>query len=75
MTSQLPPATQFVLHVIAESAPTTRRELCKNLDLSDRTIDRALQRLEDEGHIERKPDPSDNRVSRVNLSDKDLANQ
>lgn len=46
----------------------TQRELAEALDVSSVTIGRILERLEEDGWIERRPDAQDRRVYRLHLT-------
>lgn len=57
----------FMLHTAGES---TQKELVELTGLDGWSITRAVQPLEAEGYLERRIDPSDNRLTRVRLSAK-----
>lgn len=65
----LPPSARYALHLIEEHGVRRRTELLDETTLSERTIDRALRRLEDHGYIRRDRDGEDLRICRINLTD------
>lgn len=60
----------FMLHTVGES---TQKELVELTGLDGWSITRAVQPLEAEGYLERRLDPSDNRLTLVRLSPKGRA--
>lgn len=68
------PAQCATVSAIAESArPVPMTELAKRLGLAVSTVTRCLDRLADMGLVARFEDPSDRRVTLVNLTDAGLA--
>ncbi|MBN1314919.1 MAG: MarR family transcriptional regulator [Anaerolineales bacterium] len=59
----------FLLSCLWENEGLTHTELANQLGVQPATISVALQRMEKTGFIERQPDPDDQRVSRVFLTD------
>lgn len=60
---------QFVLVALWEAEGLTQSELAERLHRSPATITHMLQRMEKAGFVERRPDPKDQRVSRVYLTE------
>ena len=60
----------FVLRVLWEQEGLTQARLAERLDIKPATATKMLQRMEKAGLIDRKPDPSDQRLSRVYLTEK-----
>lgn len=58
-----------VLHLLWEQDGLTHGELAERLGLTPATISRMLQRMEKNGFVQRRPDPTDQRVSRVYLTE------
>lgn len=64
----LPPSAKYVIFVIKVSGGSiTRTRLKEKTDLADRTLDRALDRLESEGIVRRDRDTSDLRFVRIEI--------
>lgn len=61
-----PPILKLLNHKEGQS----QKELMQDRPVSPATLTRSLQRLEKNGFIEKKADPSDNRLSRVYLTGK-----
>ena len=59
----------FVLRALWKQDGMTHSELAELLDRSPATITKMVQRMERAGFVERRPDPGDERVSRVYLTD------
>jgi DNA-binding MarR family transcriptional regulator len=59
----------FVLYALWEQDGITQSELTERLDRSPSTITKTVQRMERAGFVKRCPDDSDERVSRVCLTD------
>ena len=55
----LPPSAKYVHYVLEEDAPLTREELLDETGLCERTLDRALDRLQDGNYIRSDRDNSD----------------
>lgn len=59
----------WMLKMLWEHNGMTQSELADSLDRSPSTITKMVQRMERSGFVERRPDPDDERVSRVHLTD------
>ena len=64
-----------LLHALWEQQGQTHTELAARLNVTPATITKMLQRMEKAGFILRKPDPTDQRVSRVFLTEAGLTVQ
>jgi DNA-binding MarR family transcriptional regulator len=62
------PGQALCLRMLAERDGTSQRELACSLHLSAPTVTAMLQRMEKAGTIERRPDATDQRVTRVHLT-------
>ncbi len=60
---------QFVLCTLWTQEGITHSELADVLHVHPATVTNALKRMERAGFVERRPDPADQRVSRVYLTD------
>jgi DNA-binding MarR family transcriptional regulator len=60
---------QFVLCTLWAEEGLTHSELADRLNVHPATVTNALKRMERAGFLERRPDPEDQRVSRVYLTD------
>lgn len=60
---------QFVLCALWKEEGLTHSELAERLSVSAATVTNGLKRMEHAGFLERRPDPEDQRVSRVYLTD------
>jgi DNA-binding MarR family transcriptional regulator len=58
-----------VLQALWEQEGLMHTELARRLQVQPATITRMLQRMEKAGFVERRPDPDDQRVSRVYLTE------
>lgn len=58
-----------LLHILWEYEGCTQTELAEALHLAGATVTKMLQRLEEAGFVERRPDAEDQRVSRVYLTE------
>ncbi len=58
-----------VLRTLWEKEGLTQSELAERMQIAPATVTKMLQRMEKTGFITRKPDPDDQRVSRVYLTD------
>ena len=58
-----------VLHALWEKEGLTHSDLAARMHVTPATITKMIQRMEKAGFIERRPDPEDQRVSRVYLTD------
>lgn len=64
------PGQPPVLFVLAKKSGLKQRELAKHLHIQPATLTVMLKRMESSGFVSRSPDPQDQRVSRVYLTDK-----
>jgi DNA-binding MarR family transcriptional regulator len=62
------PVQAFCLRILAEHDGMSQRELAHALRLSPPTVTAMLKRMERAGTIERRPDATDGRVTRVHLT-------
>lgn len=60
---------QFVLCALWNKEGITHSELADRLGVHPTTVTNAVKRMERSGFVERRPDPRDDRVSRVYLTD------
>ncbi len=60
---------QFVLCALWKEEGITHSELADRLGVHPTTVTNAVKRMERSGFVERRPDPRDERVSRVYLTD------
>ncbi len=58
-----------ILRLLWDEEGLTHNELALRLNVTPATMSRTLQRMEKAGFVVRKPDPDDQRVSRVYLTD------
>jgi len=58
-----------VLHALWEQEGITHSDLAARMHVTPATITKMIQRMEKAGFVERRPDPQDQRVSRVYLTD------
>lgn len=58
-----------VLHYLQEQDGLSHSELGRRLDVSPATVTKMIQRMEKAGFVQRQPDPADQRVSRVYLTE------
>ncbi len=58
-----------VLRALSEQEGLKHTELAERLRVTPATITRMLQRMEKAGFVERRPDPEDQRISRVYLTE------
>ncbi|MXV62058.1 MarR family transcriptional regulator [Natronorubrum sp. JWXQ-INN-674] len=66
----LPPSAKYIVFALeAEDGAATRCELQERTDLAERTLDRALDRLEGAGVIRRDRDAEDLRFVQVEFSE------
>lgn len=64
---------RLVMSHLAVSGPMTQLDLVRLTRLKPPSVSVLLRRMEDEGYIARKPDKSDRRVMRVQLTEKGRA--
>lgn len=60
---------QGILHVLWQQEGRAHSELAEELRVSPATISNAVKRMERAGFVLRRPDPEDERISRVYLTD------
>lgn len=60
---------QFVLCALWKEEGITHSELAERLQVHPATVTNAIKRMERAGFVERRPDPEDQRVSRVYLTE------
>ncbi len=58
-----------VLYALWEKDGLTHGELAQRLQITPATVTRMIQRMEKSGFLQRRPDPGDQRVSRVYLTE------
>ena len=63
------PGQALCLRMLAERDGISQRELARGLHLSAPTVTAMLQRMEKAGTIERRPDGTDKRITRVHLTE------
>ncbi len=63
------PGQEFVMMHLWDAGPVRQSELIKAVDLDPSTVTKMLQRLEQSGHVRRRPDPADRRAVLVEASD------
>ncbi len=59
----------FLLNVLWNEEGLAHSELASRMEVTPATITKMLQRMEDAGFVNRQPDPDDQRVSRVYLTE------
>ncbi|MET8688845.1 MarR family winged helix-turn-helix transcriptional regulator [Streptomyces sp. NPDC004732] len=62
------PGQEFVMMHLWEAGAVRQSELIKAVDLDPSTVTKMLQRLEQAGHVRRRPDPADRRAVLVEAS-------
>jgi DNA-binding MarR family transcriptional regulator len=62
------PGQEFFLNQLWDQDGLTLSQLAQNMEVQPATITKMLARLERAGMVEKRPDPDDNRVSRVYLT-------
>ncbi|MFJ4775699.1 MarR family winged helix-turn-helix transcriptional regulator [Streptomyces sp. NPDC088762] len=65
----LHPGQEFLMMHLWDSGAVRQSELIKTLGLDPSTVTKMLQRLEQSGHVRRRPDPSDRRASLVEATE------
>jgi DNA-binding MarR family transcriptional regulator len=63
------PGQEFVMMHLWEAGPVRQSELIKAVGLDPSTVTKSLQRLEQAGHVRRRPDPADRRASLVEATE------
>lgn len=58
-----------LLHALYEGEGITHSDLAERLRVTPATITKMIQRMEKAGFVERRPDPADQRISRVYLTE------
>jgi len=58
-STPLPPSAAYVYHVLDEDGPLARQELLERVELNERTLDRALDRLQNDDLIDKTRNPMD----------------
>jgi DNA-binding MarR family transcriptional regulator len=63
------PGQEFVMMHLWEAGAVRQSELIKSVGLDPSTVTKSLQRLEQAGHVRRRPDPADRRASLVEATE------
>ncbi|MFF0447749.1 MarR family winged helix-turn-helix transcriptional regulator [Streptomyces sp. NPDC004609] len=63
------PGQEFVMLHLWRSGPVRQGDLIKTADLDPSTVTKMLQRLEQAGHVRRRPDPADRRAVLVEATE------
>ncbi|MEV0322200.1 MarR family winged helix-turn-helix transcriptional regulator [Streptomyces sp. NPDC050658] len=63
------PGQEFVMMYLWDAGAVRQSELIKALELDPSTVTKMLQRLEQAGHVWRRPDPADRRAVLVEATD------
>lgn len=63
------PGQELVMMLLWDTGAMRQSELIKALDLDPSTVTKMLQRLEQAGHVRRRPDPRDGRAVLVEATD------
>lgn len=66
---QLPPSAKFTLHTVERHEPVSRQDLLEETDLPERTLDRALDRLQNGDYVVTDRDTRDLRQIVVTTAD------
>ncbi|MDH2390353.1 MULTISPECIES: MarR family winged helix-turn-helix transcriptional regulator [Streptomyces] len=67
------PGQEFVMMHLWEAGPVRQSELIKAVELDPSTVTKMLQRLEQSGHVRRRPDPADRRAVLVEATESSCA--
>ncbi|MEW2070372.1 MarR family winged helix-turn-helix transcriptional regulator [Streptomyces sp. NPDC007346] len=67
------PGQELLMMHLWDVGPVRQAELIKTLDLDPSTVTKMLQRLEQTGHVRRRPDPDDRRAVLVEATDESCA--
>ncbi|MFC8229127.1 MarR family winged helix-turn-helix transcriptional regulator [Streptomyces sp. NPDC057287] len=67
------PGQEFLLMHLWDTGGVRQAELIKAMDLDPSTVTKMLQRLEQSGHVRRRPDPDDRRAVLVEATEKSRA--
>ncbi|MEU7600616.1 MarR family winged helix-turn-helix transcriptional regulator [Streptomyces sp. NPDC040724] len=65
----LHPGQEFLMMHLWDNGAVRQSELIKTVGLDPSTVTKMLQRLEQAGHVRRRPDPSDRRASLVEATE------
>lgn len=68
--SQLKPSHAGILFILNERGPCSQRELADMINVRPPSVTVALQKLERLGYIEKQPDTKDQRIVRIQISEK-----
>ncbi|WP_438444770.1 MarR family winged helix-turn-helix transcriptional regulator [Gorillibacterium sp. sgz5001074] len=71
-TAKLSFTTLSVLHTLSRKSPMRLTELTANEQVTQSAITQLVTRLERDGLVERRPDPTDGRVVQVHLTERGL---
>lgn len=66
----LKPGQVQILFVLGQGGGLSQRELAEYLNLTPPSITAAIQKMERQGYIQRKPDEKDQRIMRLSLTEK-----
>ncbi|MFB7919472.1 MarR family winged helix-turn-helix transcriptional regulator [Streptomyces sp. NPDC056061] len=67
------PGQEFLMMYLWDAGAVRQSELIKAMDLDPSTVTKMLQRLEQTGHVRRRPDPADRRAVLVEASEDSCA--
>ncbi|MEU0396728.1 MarR family winged helix-turn-helix transcriptional regulator [Streptomyces sp. NPDC006208] len=67
------PGQEFLMMQLWGAGPVRQSELIKAVDLDPSTVTKMLQRLEQTGHVRRRPDPDDRRAVVVEATERSCA--
>ncbi|MFE7587328.1 MarR family winged helix-turn-helix transcriptional regulator [Streptomyces gardneri] len=67
------PGQELMMMRLWDCGPVRQSELIQSLGLDPSTVTKMLQRLEQCGHVRRRPDPADRRAVLVEVTDEGLA--
>ncbi|GAA1327133.1 hypothetical protein GCM10009647_064770 [Streptomyces sanglieri] len=67
------PGQEFLMMCLWDAGAVRQAELIKAVDLDPSTVTKMLQRLEQTGHVRRRPDPDDRRAVLVEATDDSCA--
>lgn len=67
------PGQEFLMMHLWDTGAVRQAELIKAMDLDPSTVTKMLQRLEQAGHVRRRPDPDDRRAVLVEATEKSCA--
>ncbi|MER5365135.1 MarR family winged helix-turn-helix transcriptional regulator [Streptomyces sp. NPDC002722] len=67
------PGQEFLMMCLWDAGVVRQAELIKAVDLDPSTVTKMLQRLEQTGHVRRRPDPDDRRAVLVEATDDSCA--